>query len=117
MGNPKSAILVGGPSQATASVGPDKSKSDAATTGGEQLGSEECGLGLAECLICLLYVEQGRARDEVKALAWRCGAATTLNPLNRAITHVLFKPITTKSVIVSVAFDEDDDHVSFVDFS
>mmetsp|Transcript_13061 Transcript_13061/g.37230 ORF Transcript_13061/g.37230 Transcript_13061/m.37230 type:complete len:952 (+) Transcript_13061:87-2942(+) len=103
--NPKSLSLVlyGGPS---------------AAPGGAKLApvaEGECGVGLLDCVICLLYLQPGHQRDAAKYLAWRCGAFTTLNPTDKAITHVMFKAVAKTQVQVSVPIDED--RVSFVDMS
>lgn len=75
----------------------------------------ECGMCLTDCVCCLLYLPLGHQRDAAKALAWKCGAFTTLNPLDKAITHVLFKVVGKQQTQVSVPIDED--RVSFLDVS
>jgi len=73
------------------------------------------GTTLMSCVLCLLYIEPGRQRDTAKALAWRCGALSTLDPADKAITHVLFHALPNTLVYVSVPVDED--RVSFLDVS
>lgn len=75
----------------------------------------ECNGALLGCVLCLLYLAPGHDRNYAKALAWKCGAFTTLDPLDRAITHVLFKVTGTVSQNVSVPVDED--RISFLDIA
>mmetsp|Transcript_60216 Transcript_60216/g.107298 ORF Transcript_60216/g.107298 Transcript_60216/m.107298 type:complete len:914 (+) Transcript_60216:76-2817(+) len=77
----------------------------------------DCNTALLGCVICLLYLAAGQDRKLAKAWAWKCGAFTTLNPLDRAITHVVFKVIGDGKSAVSVSIPVDDDRVSFVDVS
>lgn len=75
---------------------------------------EAGGTALLGVVLCLLYVPVDK-RDTIKGVAWRCGAFTTLDPKDRAITHVLFHPVTPTARDVSVRRDED--RVFFVDVS
>jgi len=79
------------------------------------VGGYHCGTVLLGCVICLLYLPVGPIGDAAKTLAWRCGAFTTLDPNDPAITHVLFRVLPTAPVIVSVPVDED--RVCFLDIS
>eukprot|EP00931_Biecheleriopsis_adriatica_P118200 TRINITY_DN93656_c0_g1_i1.p1 TRINITY_DN93656_c0_g1~~TRINITY_DN93656_c0_g1_i1.p1 ORF type:complete len:866 (-),score=182.56 TRINITY_DN93656_c0_g1_i1:23-2620(-) len=74
-----------------------------------------CNMSLIDCVLCLLYLEPGKARDTAKAHAWKCGAHTTLDPNDKAITHVLFNSLPNTLVHVSVPVDED--RISFLDVS
>jgi hypothetical protein len=75
----------------------------------------ECNTSLIGCVLCLCYLPEGRDRNYAKFLAWRCSAWTTLDPLYRAITHVLFKTVDKVTIPVSVPVD--DDRVNFLDIA
>ncbi|CAK9022554.1 unnamed protein product [Durusdinium trenchii] len=68
---------------------------------------------LASSVLCLLYLDPG-SRESARAWAWRCGAWTTLNAFDAAITHVLFNVLPGTSVQVSVPVDKD---IYFLDVS
>merc|ERR1719424_390637 len=85
------------------------------TFGDAEAFQRDCNGALLGCVICLLYLPPGYDRNYAKALAWKCGAFTTLDPLDRAITHVLFKVVGKMSANVSVPIDED--RVSFLDIA
>jgi len=108
--HPRSAVLAipnhGNPSTALAHSKP---------SGKLQPTDNQCGLILVECVLCLLYLAPGQQRDMAKALAWRCGAFTTLDPLDRSVTHVLFRVVGKRQVQVSVPME--DDRVAFLDVS
>lgn len=103
--NPQSLPLVisGGSSSSTSvlALGPDDKKVSS--------------LVLADCILCLLYLPAGRPRDVAKALAWRCGAFTTLEPASRDITHVMFQ-VEPKSVVY-VSVNPAAERVYFMDMS
>jgi len=108
--HPKSAVL----------TSPSNGNHSTASASGKHSGKlqptdGQCGLALVECVLCLLYLTPGQQRDMAKALAWRCGAFTTLDPLDRSITHVLFRVVGKRQVQVSVPIE--DDRVAFVDVS
>jgi hypothetical protein len=107
---PQSAIL-DLPGNGNPSTAPAHSK----PSGKLQPTDSQCGLALVECVLCLLYLAPGRQRDMAKALAWRCGAFTTLDPLDRSITHVLFRVVGKRQIQVSVPIE--DDRVAFLDVS
>jgi len=98
-------------------------QSSALVAPGQSLGSfgdfgtfqRECNGALLGSVLCLLYLSPGHDRNYAKALAWKCGAFTTLDPLDRAITHVLFKVVSKISINVSIP--EDEDRVSFLDIA
>ncbi|CAE6957968.1 unnamed protein product [Symbiodinium natans] len=70
---------------------------------------------LADCVLCLVYLPPGRARDQALHMAYRCGAMTTLEPNDSQVTHVLFNVVPGVLVNVSVRVDEEDDRVQLVD--
>lgn len=72
-----------------------------------------CTTMLERCVLCLLYLEAG-SREAARAWAWRCGAWTTLDPLDPAITHVLFNVLLDAAVVVSVPTDKE---IYFLDVS
>lgn len=67
---------------------------------------KESNVTLLGCVLCLSYLPAGE-QSFAKALAWKCSAWTTLDPLDRAITHVLFRNVSKSSVPVSTPVDED----------
>lgn len=73
---------------------------------------KECNPALLGCVLCLLYLPEAD-RSYAKALAWKCAAFTTLDPHDRAITHVLLKNPGKAAVNVSIPVDSD--RVSFLD--
>eukprot|EP00927_Polykrikos_kofoidii_P040321 TRINITY_DN34498_c0_g2_i1.p1 TRINITY_DN34498_c0_g2~~TRINITY_DN34498_c0_g2_i1.p1 ORF type:complete len:1008 (-),score=164.93 TRINITY_DN34498_c0_g2_i1:132-3155(-) len=80
----------------------------------------ESGCALLGCVLCLMYLTPGPERDSAKASAWKCGAFTTLDPFDRAITHVLFKVSSTSSKgnsTVYVSVPPEEDRVCFLDIS
>lgn len=100
-----------------------KIQSIGSTAPGQSLGSfgdaaafqHVCNGALLGSVLCLLYLPSADDRNYAKQLAWKCGAFTTLDPHDRAITHVLFKAVSKMSVNVSVPVDED--RISFLDIS
>mmetsp|Transcript_64338 Transcript_64338/g.178798 ORF Transcript_64338/g.178798 Transcript_64338/m.178798 type:complete len:941 (-) Transcript_64338:70-2892(-) len=94
---------------AAVAAGPDMRSEDGVLEG-------DCGLSLLGCVLCLLYLPSAQVRDAAKALAWRCGAFTTLDPQDQAITHVLFDVSACKG-LVHVSMVVDEDRISFIDLS
>jgi len=82
---------------------------------GKEIGKRECGTGLIGCILCLLYLQQRPDQDTAKALAWKCGAWTTLNPTNPAITHVLFR--VDAACVLNVSVPVEEERVYFMDVS
>ncbi|CAE7499925.1 unnamed protein product [Symbiodinium microadriaticum] len=58
------------------------------------------------CVLCLVYLPPGKERDDAAESAWRCGAWTTLEAKDPAITHVLFDVVPRVLVHVSMPVDE-----------
>eukprot|EP00747_Dinoflagellata_sp_TGD_P213347 gnl/TRDRNA2_/TRDRNA2_86310_c2_seq1.p1 gnl/TRDRNA2_/TRDRNA2_86310_c2~~gnl/TRDRNA2_/TRDRNA2_86310_c2_seq1.p1 ORF type:complete len:695 (+),score=110.39 gnl/TRDRNA2_/TRDRNA2_86310_c2_seq1:1-2085(+) len=108
VGQPKTLSLVGSAGETTCPGQAVSACSDPAKE-----GDSGTSLLFSGCVICLLYLPEG-LRNHAKALAWTCGAYTTLDPLDKGITHVLFANATTES-LATVSIQRDDDRVSFLD--
>lgn len=87
------------------------------TKAGQEVGEPESGLWLSDCVVCLLYLATPALRESAKAQAWRCGAKTTLNPFDRAITHVVFRPGPLDPPVTNVSVAIEEDRVCFLDLS
>mmetsp|Transcript_41305 Transcript_41305/g.95109 ORF Transcript_41305/g.95109 Transcript_41305/m.95109 type:complete len:776 (-) Transcript_41305:83-2410(-) len=73
---------------------------------------------LMDAVLNFLYLPKD-ARAAAQELAWQCGAYTTIDPSDDAITHVLFKSVcrTTAQAPVPVSIPVDRDRICFIDMS